>query len=55
MPGHVAGLVSDCSGVVPEVLTRGEGHRVLWVHGSGPGRNRIRVNRKKTLHTSRVS
>ena len=50
VPGHVAGLVTACSGVVPEVLARGEGHGVPWVHGSGPGRKRFRLNRKTPAH-----
>ena len=47
MPGHVVGLVSACSGVVPEVLTRGEGH------GSETEKNS--TSQKNPLHTSRVS
>ena len=52
VPGHVAGLVTACSGVVPEVLARGEGHGVLWVHGSGLGRKRFRLKRKPPAHLS---
>ena len=50
MPGHVAGLVTASSGVVPEVPASDEDHGVHWVRGSGPGRKRIRLNRKTLAH-----
>ena len=55
VPGHVAGLVTARSGVVPEVLARGEDHGVHWVRGSGPGRKRIRLNRKPPAHLAGYS
>ena len=53
VPGHVARLVAANSGVIQEVVAEGVGREVHWVSGSGPGRKRIRQNRK-TLHTSQV-
>ena len=53
VPGHAAGLVtaegSVADGGEAEVASR----EVHWVGGSGPGRERIQLNRS-TLHTSRV-
>ena len=53
MSGHVSSLVTDDPGVADDdgVVVASQG--VCWVSGSGPGRKRIRLNRK-TLHTSRV-
>ena len=54
MLGHVACLVT--AGVEVPGASGSEGSRrgVYWVGGSGPARKRIRLNRKKTLHTSLV-
>ena len=45
-PGHVAGLITA------EVLAdRVDARRdIHWISGSGPGRKRIRLNRKKPAH-----
>ena len=48
--GHVAGLVTAKVGVVGEVVVGGAAHEVSWVSGSGPGRKRIRLNRKIPAH-----
>ena len=48
VPGHVAGLVT-----VADVAEVGEG--VSWVSGSGPGRKRIRLNRKTSAHLAGIS
>ena len=50
--GHVAGLVAvevQVALVRDIEVARRDIH---WVSGSGPGRKRIRLNRKKTQHTS---
>ena len=46
VPGQVASLVTANSGVVQEIVAEGVGREVHWVIGSGPGRKRIRLNRK---------
>ena len=46
VPGHVAGLV--CAGV--GAAGNGGCEGVYWVSGSGPGRTRIRLNRKTPAH-----
>ena len=46
VPGQVASLVSANSGVVQENVAEDVGREVYWVSGSGPGRKRIRLNRK---------
>ena len=51
VPGQVASLVAADSGVVQEIVAEDVGREVHWVTGSGPGRKRIRLNRKP-LHTS---
>ena len=48
--GHVAGLVTAEVGVVGEAVVGGAAHEVSWVSGSGPGRKRIRLNRKIPAH-----
>ena len=48
--GQVASLVTAESGVVPEVIASDVDHGVYWVRGSGPGRKRIRLNRKNPAH-----
>ena len=48
--GHVAGLVTAEVGVVGEVFVDGAAQEVSWVSGSGPGRKRIRLNRKTSAH-----
>ena len=50
MAGHVAGLVTARSGVVPEVIASDVDHGVHWGRGSGPGRKRIRLHRKTPAH-----
>ena len=50
VPGQVATLVTANSGVVQEILAEGVGREVHWVSGSGPGRKRIRLNRKTPAH-----
>ena len=50
MPGQVACLVTASSGVVQEVIAEDVDHGVHWVRGSGPGRKRIRLNRKTPAH-----
>ena len=52
VPGQVACLVTahhEASGANGDEVSRREVH---WVSGSCPRRKRIRLNRKKTLHTS---
>ena len=44
--GHVVDLVAVCVGVVREDIVDGADREVHWVSGSGPGRKRIRLNRK---------
>ena len=44
--GHVVDLVTASVGAVREVVADGGCREVLWVSGSGPGRKRIRLNRK---------
>ena len=46
VPGKVARMVTASSGVVQEVIAKDVEHGVHWVSGSGPGRKRIRLNRK---------
>ena len=48
--GHVARLVTANVGAVREVVAEGVGREVHWVSGSGPGRKRIRQNRKPPAH-----
>ena len=48
--GCVAGLVTAEVGVVREAVVGGAAHEVFWVGGSGPGRKRIRLNRKTPAH-----
>ena len=50
VPRHAAGLVTadDCVADVVEVEASGE--EVHWVSVSGPGRKRIRLNRKHPAH-----
>ena len=50
VPGHVVGLVTAHVGAVQVAIVEGDGHEVLWVSGSGPGRKRIRLNRKTPAH-----
>ena len=50
VPGHVAGLVAGTSWEVQEVVAEGAIREVHWVSGSGPGRKRIRLNRKPPAH-----
>ena len=45
--GHVVDLVTDA---VLEASVDGAGQEVHWVRGSGPGRKRIRRNRKTPAH-----
>ena len=49
--GHVVDLVTANIGAVLEAVVEGAAQEVLWVSGSGPGRKRIRLNRK-IQHTS---
>ena len=46
--GQVASLVAANSGVVQEVVAEVASQEVHWVSGSGPGRKRIRLNRRTT-------
>ena len=46
--GHVAGLVTANVGAVRDALVDAAGQEVHWVSGSGPGRKRIRLNRKNS-------
>ena len=48
--GHVVDLVAAAAGVVQETLADGDRQEVHWVSGSGPGRKRIRLNRKTPAH-----
>ena len=48
--GHVDDLVAASIGAVQEVDVDGVGQEVHWVSGSGPGRKRIRLNRKPPAH-----
>ena len=48
--GQVAGLVTASSGVVQEVVAEDVDRGVRWVGGSGPGRKRIRLDRKNPTH-----
>ena len=48
--GRVAGLVTAGVGAVREVIADGACPEVSWVSGSGPGRKRIRLNRKTPTH-----
>ena len=54
VPGHAAGLVTADDSVADVVEVEAGGEEVAWISGSGSGRKRIRLNRKKTLHTSLV-
>ena len=53
--GHVFDLVAAGVGAVREVLVDGSGLKVHWVSGSGPGRKKIRLNRKFSCTPRRVS
>ena len=46
----VVDLVAAGSRVVQEVAADGACRKVRWVSGSGPGRKRIRLNRKTPAH-----
>ena len=48
--GHVVDLVTASVGAVREVVADGGCREVLWGSGSGPGRKRIRLNRKNPAH-----
>ena len=48
--GHVAGLITAEVGVAGEAVVVSAAHEVSWVSGSGPGRKRIRLNRKTPAH-----
>ena len=48
--GHVVELVTAVVGAVREAIADGAGQEVHWVSGSGPGRRRIRLNRKTPAH-----
>ena len=48
--GHVAGLVTAVVGVAGRAVVDGAADKVSWVSGSGPGRKRIRLNRKTPAH-----
>ena len=50
MSGHVAGLVTANLGVAEGVGVEVGDREVHWVGGSGPGRNRIRLNRNPPAH-----
>ena len=50
VPGYVVSLVTASVVAVQEAIVDGAGHEVLWVSGSGPGRKRIRLNRKTPAH-----
>ena len=45
--GHVVDLVTDA---VREAIVDSAGQEVRWVSVSGPGRKRIRLNRKTPAH-----
>ena len=49
VPGHVAGLIAAevQAAQVDEEVARRDIH---WIRGSGPGRKRIRLNRKTPAH-----
>ena len=48
--GHVVDLVTANVGAVRDAIVDGAGQEVHWVSGSGPGRKRIRLNRKTPAH-----
>ena len=50
VPGCVVDLVTACVGAGREVVADGGCQEVLWFSGSGPGRKRIRLNRKTPAH-----
>ena len=50
VPGHVAGLVTANLGVAEGDGVEDARGEVRWVSGSGPGRKRIRLNRKNPAH-----
>ena len=52
--GHVDDLVAASIGAVREVDVDGVGQEVHWVSGSGPGRKRIRRNRKTPAHLAGI-
>ena len=48
--GHVVDLVTAAADIGREAVADGVGQEVHWVNGSGPGRKRIRLNRKTPAH-----
>ena len=50
VPGCVIDVVTASVGAVREVVADGGCREVLWVGGSGPGRKRVRLNRKTPAH-----
>ena len=48
--GRVVDLVTAGVDAVREAIVDGAGQEVHWVSGSGPGRKRIRLNRKTPAH-----
>ena len=48
--GHVVDLVTADVGAVRGAIVDGAGQEVHWVSGSGPGRKRVRPNRKTPAH-----
>ena len=48
--GHAAGLVTAALRVAGSGGDEGDSRGVHWVSGSGPGRKRIRLNRKPPAH-----
>ena len=50
VPGHVVDLVTVDGGAVRDDVVGGAAHEVLGFCGSGPGRKRIRLNRKTPGH-----
>ena len=48
--GHVAGLVTAVVEALGDAVAGCAVHEVSWVSGSGPGRKRIRLNRKNSAH-----
>ena len=48
--GHVVDLVTVDGGAERDAVVGGAAHEVFWVCGSGPGRKRIRLNRKTPAH-----
>ena len=48
--GHDPDLVTAVVGVAGEAVVDCAAHEVSWVSGSGPGRKRIRLNRKTPAH-----